>query len=364
MIKFLDLKKINIRYETEYLEIMKSFLNSGWYINGDMLEKFEQEFSKYCGTKYGIGVSNGLDALKLMLQSYDIGEGDEVIVPANTYIATILAITQVGATPVLVEPNFQSFNITLANIEESVTEKTKAVIIVHLYGRIVTEVKEIKEFCQKNNLKLFEDAAQSHGAELDEVKAGNFGDAAAFSFYPGKNLGALGDAGAITTNDLSIAKKLYALRNYGSFVKYENVYQGYNHRLDELQAGFLSLKLKDLDKDNEIRREIAASYIKGINNPLISLPIPSERKENVWHVFPILVKNRSAFIEYMKENGVETLIHYPIPPHRQQAYRELNDLHFEITESIHENIVSLPISPVHTYEEIESVIAIVNRYKA
>lgn len=363
MISFLDLKKLNLRYESDFLKFTQQILNSGWYINGSILKDFEKEFSTYCGTKYCVGVSNGLDALKLILKAYNIGDGDEVIVPANTYIATILAITQVGATPVFVEPDARTFNITLENIKLAITKKTKAVMVVHLYGRIVTEIEEIKEFCEKNALKLFEDVAQAHGAVINDRKAGSFGNAAAFSFYPGKNLGALGDAGAITTDDENVAKKLIALRNYGSFVKYENLYQGYNNRLDELQAAFLILKLKDLDEDNLIRNKLATIYLEEINNPLITLPASSKNNENVWHVFPILVKERSKFIEYMKENGVETLIHYPIPPHKQKAYKEFNNLKLEVTEDIHENIVSLPISPVHTHEEITAIIKIANNYK-
>ncbi|WGT41685.1 DegT/DnrJ/EryC1/StrS family aminotransferase [Lysinibacillus sp. 1 U-2021] len=363
MIKFLDLKSINLKYEKEFHDLLQTFLESGWYINGSMVEEFEDKFAKYCGAKHCIGVSNGLDALKLILRAYDIGPGDEVIVPANTYIATILAITQVGATPVFVEPDARTFNITLANIKLAITNKTKAVMVVHLYGRIVTEIEEIKDFCEKNALKLFEDAAQAHGAAINGRKAGSFGNAAAFSFYPGKNLGALGDAGAITTDDVNFAKKLIALRNYGSFVKYENLYQGYNNRLDEIQAAFLILKLKDLDEDNLIRNKLATIYLEEINNPLVTLPASSKSNENVWHVFPILVKERSKFIKYMKENGVETLIHYPIPPHKQKAYKEFNNLKLEVTEDIHENIVSLPISPVHTHEEITAIIKITNNYK-
>lgn len=362
MVKFLDLKKINMRYQQEFLDTFQQFLQSGYYINGDKVSEFEKQFSEYCGTEYCVGVSNGLDALKLMLKSFEIGPGDEVIVPANTYIATILAISQVGATPILVEPDPQTFNITLDNIKKFVTKKTKAVLVVHLYGRAVKEIYSIKEFCEQNGLKLFEDAAQAHGAEINGQRVGSFGDAAAFSFYPGKNLGALGDAGAITTNNSKIAKKLIALRNYGSFIKYENLYQGYNNRLDELQAALLLIKLRDLDSDNEIRNRIANEYIKNINNKHVKLPMPSEGKENVWHIFPVLVDNREKFIDYMRENNIETLIHYPIPPHKQQAYKELNNLQFPITEIIHNRIVSLPMSPVLTDEEINQVISVVNKY--
>ncbi len=363
MIKFLDLKKINLKYEKEFHNLLQTFLESGWYINGNMVGEFEEKFAKYCGVKYCIGVSNGLDALKLILRAYDIGPGDEVIVPSNTYIATILAITEVGAKPVLAEPDLNTFNITLESIKKVITSNTKGVMIVHLYGRVVPEIREIKDFCTKNNLKLFEDAAQAHGAEIEAIKVGNLGDAAAFSFYPGKNLGALGDAGAITTNDTEINEKLKALRNYGSFKKYENIYKGYNHRLDEFQAGILTIKLEKLEEDNARRIELANRYLSGISNERVKLPLESLGKENVWHVFPILIKERGNFIEYLRLHEIETLIHYPIPPHKQKAYRELNFKHFPITEEIHKKILSLPISPVHSTKEIDTVIEVINKYK-
>ncbi|UPW83767.1 DegT/DnrJ/EryC1/StrS aminotransferase family protein [Lysinibacillus sp. Ag94] len=363
MIKFLDLKNINLKYEKEFHDLLQTFLESGWYINGSMVEEFEDKYAKYCGAKHCIGVSNGLDALKLILRAYDIGPGDEVIVPSNTYIATILAITEVGATPVLVEPDLNTFNISLDSIKKVISNKTKGVMVVHLYGRVVSQIREIKDFCTENNLKLFEDAAQAHGAEIGEIKVGNFGDAAAFSFYPGKNLGALGDAGAITTNDTRINEKLKALRNYGSLKKYENIYKGYNHRLDEFQAGILTLKLGNLEEENKRRIELANRYISGITNERVKLPLKSLEKENVWHVFPILVEGRESFIEYLKQYEIETLIHYPIPPHKQKAYSELNYKHFPITEEIHKNILSLPISPVHSTEEIDTVIEVINKYK-
>lgn len=363
MIPFLDLKKINNQYEQELKRAAERVIDSGCYISGKELEEFEQAFAAYCGTKHCIGVSNGLDALKLIIEAYGIGEGDEVIVPSNTYIASILAISQVGATPVLVEPELATYNIDSMLIEEKINDKTKAILVVHLYGR-VANMAPVLEVSNKYSLKVIEDVAQAQGAMYNGKLTGNLGDAAGFSFYPGKNLGALGDAGAITTNDDELAEKLKALRNYGSHKKYENLFVGYNNRLDELQAALLSVKLPHLEKENEVRRQLAALYLNEINNSLVVLPTsPLDEKESVWHVFTVRVKNREKFQSYLTDNGIQTIIHYPIPPHKQQAYAEWNELSYPISEKIHAEILSLPISPVQTVEDTKKIIEIVNNYK-
>ncbi|MCR8844858.1 DegT/DnrJ/EryC1/StrS family aminotransferase [Paenibacillus sp. SC116] len=363
MIPFLDLKKINLRHEEAILNSVQKVLHSGWYILGEEVKAFEAEFAEYCGTKYALGVANGLDALELIIKAYGIGPGDEVIVPSNTYIASILSVSANGATPVLVEPNLLTYNIDPAKIEEKITPNTKAILVVHLYGQ-VCNMEPINEIAKKYNLKVIEDCAQAHGAIYAERKVGNLGDAAAFSFYPGKNLGALGDAGAITTNDEILFKNLQALRNYGSHKKYENLFKGDNSRLDELQAPILSAKLKCLDQDNDMRRNIALYYLNNINNEHITLPYVEENAEShVWHVFVVRTSNRSNFIEYMTQQGVQTMIHYPIPPHKQEAYKEWNALSFPISEKIHSEIVSLPISPVMDMEDVERVVEAVNEYK-
>ncbi|AVK82728.1 aminotransferase [Lysinibacillus sp. B2A1] len=363
MISFLDLKKINNKYEAELKQAASRVIDSGWYISGEEVDAFEKEFATYCGTKHCIGVSNGLDALKLILQAYGIGEGDEVIVPSNTYIASLLAISQVGAMPILVEPNLETYNIKPTLIEEKITPNTKAILVVHLYGRVV-EMSPIMEMAAKYNLKVIEDAAQSHGAEYNGRRVGNLGDAAGFSFYPGKNLGALGDAGAITTNDDTLAERVKAYRNYGSHKKYENLYKGYNHRLDEMQAAFLRVKLPYLDKENTIRHHLAKMYLNHIKNELITLPsIPNHEEECVWHVFTVRVKNRQQFKNYLTEHDIQTIIHYPIPPHQQVAYSEWNELSYPVSEQIHLEIISIPISPVQTEEETWKVIEVVNNFK-
>lgn len=363
MIPFLDLKKINLRHEEAILNGVRDVLHSGWYVLGEEVKAFESEFANYCGTRYALGVANGLDALELIIKAYGIGPGDEVIVPSNTYIASILSISANGATPVLVEPNINTYNIDPTKIEEKITPNTKAILVVHLYGQ-TCNMAPIREIANKHNLKIIEDCAQSHGAVYSERKAGNLGDAAAFSFYPGKNLGALGDAGAVTTNDEELYQKIVALRNYGSHVKYENLYKGYNSRLDELQAPILREKLKYLDQDNEYRREIATYYLNYIKNESIILPWVEEKPgSHVWHVFAVRTPNRSDFIEYMKLNGIQTMIHYPIPPHKQAAYAEWGHLSFPISEKIHSEIVSLPISPVMDMEDVQRVVEVVNEYK-
>ncbi|MNW40844.1 dTDP-3-amino-3,6-dideoxy-alpha-D-galactopyranose transaminase [compost metagenome] len=363
MIPFLDLKKINLRHEEAIMNGMREVLHSGWYVLGKEVENFESEFADYCGTKYCIGVANGLDALELIIHGYGIGEGDEVIVPSNTYIATILAISTNGATPVLVEPNILTYNIDPSKIEEKITPKTKAILVVHLYGQ-ACDMDPILDLAKKHDLKVIEDCAQSHGAIYKGKRTGNLGDAAAFSFYPGKNLGALGDAGAITTNDEELKGKLFALRNYGSNKKYHNIYKGYNSRLDEFQAPIIREKLKFLDDDNNYRRKIADFYLQNISNNNIILPvIENEAESHVWHVFVVRIKNRDKFIQYMSTKDIQTLIHYPIPPHKQEAYIEWQDMNLPISEQIHSEIVSIPISPVLDMDDVKYITEAINDYQ-
>lgn len=369
-VKFLDLHKINEQYRSSIDERIKKVLDSGWYLLGKEGEIFEKNFASYCGTKHCIGVANGLDALRLIIKAYGFGKGDEIIVPANTYIASILAISDNGCTPVLVEPDIETYNINPDLIEEKITKNTKAIMVVHLYGQAV-EMEKIWALAKKHNLKIIEDSAQAHGAIYQGKLTGNLGDASGFSFYPGKNLGCLGDGGAVTTNDDELAQKIRALRNYGSYVKYENLYKGLNSRLDEIQAAVLDVKLKGLDKDNKRRREISKVYREKIKNPLVILPVgrdcyPAEKrfdeKSHVWHIFAVRVENREHFQKYLSDKGIQTLIHYPIPPHKQEAYKEWNNLSFPITEKIHREIISLPISPVMTDEDMQKVIDAVNSY--
>ena len=364
MIKFLDLQKLNEQYFTEFNEVFDKVLKSGWFILGKEVENFENDFAAYCGTKYCIGVANGLDALILIIEGYKklgiMNEGDEIIVPSNTYIASILAISKAGLVPVLVEPDSKTFLIDPIKIEEKISSKTKAILPVHLYGRLC-DIVAIKKITDKYNLKIIEDSAQSHGAIINGKRSGNLGDASGFSFYPGKNLGAIGDAGAITTNDKELAETIKAFRNYGSHKKYENLYKGINSRLDELQAAFLSVKLKYLDEETNIRRRIAERYNAEITNSKITLPqLPKDRNEHAWHLYVIQTAERQTVQEYLHETGVQTIIHYPIPPHRQKAYKEWNDLSFPISEKLHNEVISLPISPVMTHEEVSKVIESVN----
>ncbi len=366
MIKFLDLQKINLKHQQEIEDKILQTFRSGWYLLGNEVKTFEENLSKHVGAKYAIGVANGLDALRLILRAYiELGtmqKGDEIIVPANTYIASVLAISDNGLIPVLVEPDLGNYNIDISKIEEKITSKTKGIMIVHLYGRIVFS-EGLKNIAEKNQLKLIEDNAQAIGAEWNSVKTGNLGDAAGFSFYPGKNLGALGDAGAVTTNDEELAKIIRALANYGSNQKYVNIYQGLNSRLDEIQACALDVKLKYIDEENDYRRAIAERYISEIKNPDIILPeLPANGKEHVWHLFVIRTQEREKLQNYMLERGVQTLIHYPIPPNKQQAYKDMNDLNFPITEKIHNEVLSLPISPVMSNEEVNVVISAINTY--
>lgn len=361
MIKFLDLHKVNEMYRSEIDASIKRVLDSGWYILGQECEIFEKNFASYCGTKHAIGVANGLDALKLIIKAYDFGAGDEIIVPANTYIASILAITDNGCKPVLVEPDISTYNINPELIEEKITNKTKAIMVVHLYGQVV-EMEKIWALAKKYNLKLIEDSAQAHGAIYKGRKAGNLGDASGFSFYPGKNLGCLGDGGAVTTNDDELAEKITALRNYGSHIKYQHIYKGFNSRLDEIQAAVLNVKLEYLDRDNEKRRQISKYYRENIKNPLIILPEVKEELSHVWHIFPVLTEKRDELQKYLKINKVQTLIHYPTPPHKQEAYKEWNNIDLSITEKIHAQELSLPISPVMDKYEAEKVVEIINKF--
>ncbi|HPW65521.1 MAG TPA: DegT/DnrJ/EryC1/StrS family aminotransferase [Salinivirgaceae bacterium] len=366
MIKFLDLQKINLAYQQEIEDRLLATFRSGWYLLGNEVKQFEENLKNYIGCNHAIGVANGLDALRLILRAYiEMGvmqKGDEIIVPANTYIASILAISDNGLVPVLVEPDINTYNIDISKIEDKITPKTKGIMIVHLYGRVVFS-EELKELAEKYNLKIIEDNAQSISAEWKGVKTGNLGDAAGFSFYPGKNLGALGDGGAVTSNDEELAKTVRALANYGSNQKYVNIYQGLNSRLDEIQAAVLDVKLKYIDKDNKRRREIAKRYISEINNPKVILPEnPRNETEHVWHLFVVRTMERDKLQQHLTDNYIQTLIHYPIPPHKQKAYKAWNNLSLTITEQIHNEVLSLPISPVLEDCEISKVMEIINSF--
>lgn len=366
MIKFLDLKSINDQYTEEFKLAFERVLDSGWFILGKEVEKFEEEFAHFCGTKYCVGVANGLDALILILEAYkEMGfmqEGDEVIVPSNTYIASIIAISKAGLVPVLCEPEINTFLIDPKLIEAKITPRTKAILPVHLYGQLC-DMEGINFLARNYNLKVIEDSAQSHGAVYKNgKKSGNLGDASGFSFYPGKNLGALGDAGAITTNDEQLTITLKALRNYGSHIKYHNLYKSINSRLDEMQAALLSIKLKYLRAETDIRQNIADYYLANILNPHITLPKVNDPKGHVWHLFVIRVDNRNAFQEYLNLHGIETNIHYPVPPHKQPAYKEMEGLTFPISEKIHQEVVSIPISPILSQEELSIITSVINNY--
>ena len=371
MIPFLDLKSINAQYREELIQAATDVIDSGWYIQGMQVKAFEQEFADYCGTKHCIGVANGLDALILILRAYkELGklkEGDEVIVPANTYIASILAITENRLKPILVEPDEHTYNLAPGLVEQAITAKTKAILAVHLYGQLA-DMPAINVIAQKHKLLVIEDSAQSHGAQIDGRKAGNWSDASGFSFYPGKNLGALGDAGAVTTNDDQLAQTIRALGNYGSHKKYENLYQGVNSRLDEMQAAMLRIKLKNLDNETKRRQQIAAMYIEGIKNDKIVLPLtphhsPITREDCVWHLFVIRTNEREKLQSYLTEQGIQTLIHYPIAPHHQQAYQTWSKQSYALSEAIHNGVLSLPISPVMADDEVKLVIQKINEFK-
>lgn len=371
MIPFLDLKAINAQYRDKLLAACTKVIDSGWYISGKEVEDFERKFADYCGTQYAIGVANGLDALILTLRAWKelgrLNEGDEVIVPSNTYIASILAISQNNLKPVLVEPDIHTFNIDAKKIEAAITTKTKAILPVHLYGQLAA-MPEIMVIAKKYNLLVLEDSAQAHGAEIDGKKAGSWGDASGFSFYPGKNLGALGDAGAITTNDAELAHMLKAIRNYGSHEKYKNLVPGVNSRLDEIQAAILNVKLKFLDQENQYRRHIADLYLKEIQNSAIELPFTNINAEtdtqHVWHLFVIRTQHREQLQKHLAEHGVQTLIHYPIPPHKQQAYQEWNNFNLPISEQIHAEVLSLPIGPTLSIDEAKQVVQLCNGFQA
>ncbi len=366
MIKFLDLHKINQQYRSEIDLAIKKILDSGWYIMGKELSTFEDKFANYCGTKYCIGVGNGLDALILILKAFkELGklqDGDEVIVPANTYIASILAISQNNLTPILVEPNIDTCNIDSKEIEKHITSKTKAIMAVHLYGQ-VCDMDQINTIAKKHHLLVIEDSAQAHGATYKGKKTGNLGDASGFSFYPGKNLGALGDGGAVTTNNEELAKCIFALRNYGSQEKYVNKYKSINSRLDELQAAILNVKLKYLDNEIEARRKVALYYKDHIKNTKIILPTWENVENHVFHLFTIRTKNRKKLQEHLTENHIQTVIHYPTPPHQQEAYNQWNNLSFPITEQIHTEILSIPISPVMNEKDYAYICEIINQYE-
>jgi dTDP-4-amino-4,6-dideoxygalactose transaminase len=366
MIPFLDLKGLNAQYRAELIEACTKVIDSGWYIQGNECKEFEKEFAQYCGTKYAIGVANGLDALILIIRAYkELGimkDGDEVIVPSNTYIASILAISQNNLVPVLVEPDINTLLINPDRIEKKITSKTKAILPVHLYGQ-TCEMDKINEIAKKYNLKVIEDSAQSHGAYYKDKRSGNLGDASGFSFYPGKNLGALGDGGAVTTNDEELALAIKALGNYGSHKKYENLYKGVNSRLDEMQAAMLRVKLRYLDIEIEKRREIANYYLQNIKNDSIVLPTVRSEDNHVWHLFVIRTSKRDELQKYLLANGIQTLIHYPIPPHKQDAYTEWNNESYPISEQIHEEVLSLPISGILGLQDAEKIIKIINKNK-
>ncbi len=361
MIKFLDLEKVNNRFRDEIDLRFKNILDKGWYLQGEENQKFAGDFASFCGTEYAIGVANGLDAINLIIRAFGFGVGDEIIVPSNTYIATILAISENNCTPVLVEPDINTYNINPDLIEEKITDKTKAIIVVHLYGQAV-QMDKIWNLAKKYNLKVIEDSAQAHGAIYKGKRVGNLSDASAFSFYPGKNLGCMGDGGAVTTNDKELFEKVKAIANYGSDRKYHHIYKGVNSRLDELQAAVLDVKLSHLDEDNNRRREISKYYRENIKNPKIILPKVYDEKAHVWHIFAIRTEDRNALQKHLEANGIQTNIHYPTPPHKQGAYKEWENQSYPISEEIHRTVLSLPISPVMTHEEVKKVVEVVNEF--
>ena len=366
MTPFLDLQSINAQYRAELVEACTRVIDSGWYISGNELSQFEQEFATYCGSAHCIGVANGLDALILTLRAWlELGRlqpGDEVIVPANTYIASILAISANGLTPVLVEPDAASFNISPANARTAITAKTRAILPVHLYGQLA-DMPAIMALAREHGLLVLEDAAQAHGAAIAGKRAGSWGDAAGFSFYPGKNLGALGDAGAITTQDAELAQTLRALRNYGSHEKYKNLFKGVNSRLDEIQAAMLRVKLSKLELEMQHRRSIAAIYLQNIHHPAVQLPQVASPEQHVWHLFVIRTGQRTALQQHLAAQGIQTLIHYPIPPHQQQAYAEWNAQSYPLTEAMHQEVLSLPMGPTLSEGEALQVAEMVNSFK-
>lgn len=361
MIKFLDLEKINNRFRDEIDSRMKSILDKGWYLQGEWNKTFENNFAKYIGVKHCIGCANGLDALNLIIRAYGFNSDDEIIVPANTYIASILAISMNGCLPVLVEPSIDTYNINPDLIEEKITPKTKAIMVVHLYGQAM-QMDKIYQLAKKYNLKIIEDSAQAHGALYNGKKTGSLADASGFSFYPGKNLGCMGDGGAVTTNDDELAFKIRSIANYGSDRKYHHIFKGINSRLDEIQAAILDVKLRYLDNDNQKRREIAKYYRENIKNPNIILPKAYDEKSHVWHIFAIRCNKRDELQKYLQKNEIQTNIHYPTPPHKQGAYREWENQKYPLSEEIHRTELSLPISPVLTCSEVEKIVEVINAW--
>lgn len=365
MVKFLDLKKITSQNADEIKNAISEVVDSGWFLSGEKTGNFEKEFAYYIGTEYAVACGNGLDALTLIIRAYkELGifkEGDEIIVPANTFIASILSISENGLVPVLVEPLENNCLINVDEIEKAITPKTVAVMIVHLYGQCAFNPKILK-ICKDHNLKLIEDNAQAHGCLYEGKKTGSLGDAAGHSFYPGKNLGALGDAGAVTTNDEKLAEIVRSLGNYGSDRKYIFSHKGRNSRLDEIQAAVLSVKLRHLDEENATRRKIALQYLNGISNPYIRFPKIEDINSHVFHIFSIFTEKRDELRDYLADKGIETLIHYPVPPHKQECYREFSDLHLPITEKIHREELSLPMSPVLEENEVQFVIDTINSW--
>lgn len=366
MIKFLDLQKVNAQYGEEIDDAIMRVAHSGWYLIGEEVAAFEQEYAAYIGTRYCVGCGNGLDALTLILKAYKelgvINDGDEIIVPANTFIASILAITENNLTPILIEPHLDTLEIDDSLIEEHITERTKAIMVVHLYGRCAY-TDTIGSLCKKYGLKLIEDNAQAHGCMFRGQRTGSIGDAAGHSFYPGKNLGAFGDCGAVTTNNKDLAETIRSLGNYGSEKKYVFKYKGRNSRLDEMQAAMLRVRLKHLDADNKYRQVIATQYYKSLDQNIVSLPTRLLDENNVYHLFPVLCKHRDSLQQYLERNGVQTIIHYPIPPHQQECYRQFSHLDLPVTEQIANEELSLPISPVMTIAETEQVIQTINTWK-
>lgn len=372
MIPFLDLKAINQQHRQALIDAATRVIDSGWYVLGQEVKAFEQEFAAYCGTSHCVGMANGLDALVLILRAWKemgkLHEGDEVIVPANTYIASVLGITENRLKPVFVEPDANTYNLCPQKVRDAITPKTKAIMAVHLYGQLAP-MKAIMAIAEEHQLLVLEDSAQAHGASVDGKRAGNWGHASGFSFYPGKNLGALGDAGGMTTNDPVLATTVRALGNYGSSKKYENLYQGLNSRLDEMQAALLRVKLQHLDTETRMRKQIAVAYAQGINNPLVSLPIGSASTvdwldDHVFHLFVVRVQQREAFQTHLKAAGIDTLIHYPTPPHQQQAYKAYNELKLPLTEAIHREVVSLPIGSTMGTGDVNKVVQAVNAFTA
>jgi dTDP-4-amino-4,6-dideoxygalactose transaminase len=360
VIPHLDLKRTNAPYQAEIAEAMQRVAASGWYVLGKEVETFEQKWAAYCGVSHCIGVANGLNALELILKAYEFPEGSEVIIPANTYIASILSVTTLGLKPIWVEPDLRTFNIDPKKIERKITPRTKAIMVVHLYGKCC-DMKPIWDIAQRHGLKVIEDAAQAHGATYNGLKAGNLSDAAAFSFYPTKNLGAFGDAGAITTNDAELARKLMSLRNYGSTIKYYNDHIGTNSRLDELQAAILNVKIKYLDAENERRRTLARFYLSEIKHPHLALPSAKTLYDDAWHLFVVRHPKREQFIDYLMDNGIQATVHYPVPPHKQKAYAEYNHLQLPISEQIHNEVISLPLNPSMTDDEAAYIVQTINQ---